>query len=235
VHVERALDMHVRRLGPDHPDVANALNDIGGAYHQAGEFQRELETNQRALAIRERALGPEHPDVGQSLVNVAIASKALDRWAIVFPSYRRAIAIFEKAHGANHAMTAIARLNYAEALRVHGTLDDAAKQYELARTALAGQLGEDHPILAHIYNGVGQLELARGHTALALPHLERAVKMREADPGDAAALAESRFALARALGRTDRAKALAQAAAEGFRGAGKNFAKQLADVEAWLR
>jgi eukaryotic-like serine/threonine-protein kinase len=232
---ERALDMHVRRLGPDHPDVANALNDIGGAYHQAGEFQRELEINLRALAIRERALGPDHPDVGQSLVNVAIASKALDQWATVFPSYRRAIAIFEKAHGANHAMTAIARLNYAEALRVHGMLDDAATQYELARTALAGQLGDDHPVLAHVYNGTGQLELARGHTALAIPQLERAVKMREADPGDAAALAESRFALARALGRTDRAKSLAQAAADGFRGAGKNFAKQLAEVEAWLK
>jgi hypothetical protein len=76
---------------------------------------------------------------------------------------------------------------------------------------------------------------SRGNLALALPQLERAVKMREADPGDAPALAESRFALARALGRTDRARVLAQAAADGFRSAGKNFAKQLADVEAWLR
>jgi hypothetical protein len=60
--------------------------------------------------------------------------------------------------------------------------------------------------------------------------------MREKDPGDAPALAESRFALARALGKADpRAKTLATQARDAFQGAGKGFAKQVAEIDAWLR
>ncbi|MGN6104343.1 MAG: tetratricopeptide repeat protein [Kofleriaceae bacterium] len=234
-HLERALSIFEARLGPDHPDVANALNDIGGAYHRAGEFQRELEVGQRALAIRERALGPDHPEVAQSLVNTAIASKALGKWDVVLPNYRRALAIFEATRGSQHIETALTRLNYAEALRGSGKLDEAARAYEAAREPLVKQLGADHPVLAHIWNGVGQLALARGETAAAVEHLERAVAMRTKDSGDPSELAESRFALARALGRSSpRAASLAAQARDAYRAAGAGYARQLAEIEAWL-
>jgi len=235
-HLVRALELLEQRLGADHPDVANALNDIGGAYHKAGDYRRELETGRRALAIRERALGPDHPDVAQSLVNVAIASKALGDWTPVIPNYLRAIRIFEKAFGAAHVNTAITRLNFAEALRVQRKLDDAAREYERARAVFEAQFGADHPLLGHVWNGVGQLELARGRTAEAVAILGRAVALRERDPGDATALAESRFALARALGKGDpKARPLATQAREAYAKAGAAFASQLADIDAWLR
>ena len=65
--------------------------------------------------------------------------------------------------------------------------------------------------------------------------LERAVAMREKDGGDPPALAESRFALARALGKTDRGKALAAQARDAYRAAGKSFDKQADEIERWLR
>ena len=88
-------------------------------------------------------------------------------------------------------------------------------------------------MLAHIWNGTGQLELARGHVDAAVPLLERAVAMREKD-GEAPDLAESRFALARALPGGERARSLAVAARDAYRTLGPNFATQLAEVEAWL-
>jgi tetratricopeptide (TPR) repeat protein len=188
------------------------------------------------LALREKALGPDHPDVGQSLVNLAIESKNLGQWEPVEPSYRRALAIFSKAYGAASFEVGITYLNLGEARRVHGELDAAGEAYERAREILAGKLGETHPMLAHVWNGVGQLELARGHLDAARPLLERAVAMRAHDQTDATDLAESRFALARAIAGIDRARAvgLATEARDAYRTAGPGYAKRLAAVEAWL-
>jgi tetratricopeptide (TPR) repeat protein len=233
-HLERAVAVMTARLGPDHVDVANALNDIGGAYHRAGLYDKALEVGKRALAIREKALGAEHADVAQSLINVAIESKALGQWDIVEPNYRRAIAILEKVLGKDHAETGIAYLNFAEALRVQGKLDASEAAYARSHDALAKSLGESHPALAHVWNGQGQLALARGDTAHAIPLLEKAVAIRDKDPSDATALAESRFALARALASGARAKQLAMQARDAYRAAGKAFTKELAAVEAWL-
>jgi tetratricopeptide (TPR) repeat protein len=235
-HCDKAIALLSARLGPNHPDVASALNDVGGAYHRVGLYEREQATAKRTLAIREAALGPDHPDVGQSLVNYAIASKNLGQWADVEPSYVRAIAIFVKSYGDDDPTTAIARLNYAEALRVEGKLDPSGVQYEKARAALVASLGADHPILAHVWNGEGQLELARGHLDKARALLETAVAMRAKDPGDATALAESRFALAKALPASDHARALelAKQARDVFAASGRPFAKQAADIAAWL-
>jgi hypothetical protein len=58
--------------------------------------------------------------------------------------------------------------------------------------------------------------------------------MREKD-GEAPDLAESRFALARALGTGERAKALAIEARDVYRTLGPGYAKRLAEVEAWLK
>ena len=234
-HFDRALKILEARLGPDHPKIASALNDIGGAYHQAGDYVNELAFGKRTLALREKALGPDHPDVAQSLVNVAIASKAQGLWDVVEPNYLRAIAIFEKVHGKSHFNVAVTRLNFAEALRVRGKLDVSGQQYELARAILVEQFGADHPITAHIWNGIGQLELARGALPAAVAMLEHAVAIREKDGGDAPALAESRFALARALGKTDRARTLATQARDAYRAAGSSFAKQADEIERWLR
>jgi hypothetical protein len=61
--------------------------------------------------------------------------------------------------------------------------------------------------------------------------------MREHDAGDATDLAESRFALARALPAPDHARAvqLATAARDVYRTAGAGYAARLAAVEAWLK
>ncbi|HSN25551.1 MAG TPA: serine/threonine-protein kinase [Kofleriaceae bacterium] len=236
--LERAIKTLEARLGPTNSDVLNAYNDIGGAYHRAGRYAEALANGEHVLAIREQTLGPDHPDVAESLVNTAIESKALGKWDRVFANYARAIAIFDKAYGPGSIESGIARLNLAEAQRVHGDLDAAGATYEKSRAILAAKLGEEHPVLAHIWNGIGQLELARGHAAAALPLLERAVAMREKD-GDAPDLAESRFALARALvaigGDKVRATQLATQARDAYRTSGPGFAKQAAEIDAWLK
>jgi serine/threonine protein kinase/tetratricopeptide (TPR) repeat protein len=236
---QRALALAERHYGPDHVEVADILGEMGGAYNRRGDHGAARAANLRALAIRERVLGPEHPSVGYSLVNVAIESKALGQMSDVEPRYRRAIAIFEKTLGPRHATTGIAQLNLAELLRVTGRLGDAAVAYEHAGAILSQALGPDHPVLAHVWNGQGQLAVARGRADEAIPLLERAVTRREADAGDAPALAESRLALARALRAAGkdapRARRLAEQARDAWAVIGGDYADERASAEAFLR
>ncbi len=51
-----------RVLGPDHPDTAISLNNLGSLLRAQGELNAAQHLYKRALAIREHVLGPNHPD-----------------------------------------------------------------------------------------------------------------------------------------------------------------------------
>ena len=60
---KRALAIQEKALGPDHPDVATALNNLAVLYRHQGRYAEAEPLYKRALAIEEKALGPDHPDV----------------------------------------------------------------------------------------------------------------------------------------------------------------------------
>jgi tetratricopeptide (TPR) repeat protein len=58
--VERALAIDEAAYGPDHPNVANDLNNLALVLQDLGEPQQARPLAERALAISERTLGPDH-------------------------------------------------------------------------------------------------------------------------------------------------------------------------------
>ena len=46
--------------GPEHPDVAQSLNNLAVLYHNRGEYAEAEPLYQRSLAVWQKALGPEH-------------------------------------------------------------------------------------------------------------------------------------------------------------------------------
>ncbi len=58
-------------LGPEHPDVAQSLNNLAALYDDQGRYAEAEPLYQRSLAIWEKALGPAHPHVATSLENYA--------------------------------------------------------------------------------------------------------------------------------------------------------------------
>ena len=69
---ERALAIREKALGPNHPDVAESLNNLAVLYRDKGQQPQAEALHKRALAIREKAFGPDHPDVATSLNNLAV-------------------------------------------------------------------------------------------------------------------------------------------------------------------
>jgi tetratricopeptide (TPR) repeat protein len=66
-------------LGPDHPNVAASLNNLGQLYYDQRRYSEAEPLYQRALAIREQVLSPDHPDVATIVESYAALLRATDR------------------------------------------------------------------------------------------------------------------------------------------------------------
>eukprot|EP00971_Amphidinium_carterae_P161941 3210489-Amphidinium_carterae.1 len=63
--------------GPEHPEVAIALNNLGNAYGKLGDSTKERDYQERALRIFESHYGSEHSKVAIMLNNLAATSAKL--------------------------------------------------------------------------------------------------------------------------------------------------------------
>ncbi|MFD1145508.1 FxSxx-COOH system tetratricopeptide repeat protein, partial [Saccharothrix hoggarensis] len=76
---ERALAIDEAVYGPDHPEVATRLNNLGHVLSDLGRPGDAQPLLERALAITEAAYGPDHPEVATRLNNLGHVLSDLGR------------------------------------------------------------------------------------------------------------------------------------------------------------
>ena len=114
---QRALELKEKTWGPDHPNVATALNNLASLYRYDGQYALAESLYKRALDIDERAFGPAHAQVARDLSNLASLYVSQKRYADAEPLYKWALASDEKALGPDHPDVAADRKNLAS---LHG-------------------------------------------------------------------------------------------------------------------
>src|SRR6266436_313591 len=60
---QELLQVAEAAFGPEHPNVAESLNNLAELNRRQGRYADAEPLYKRALAIYEKALGPDHPDV----------------------------------------------------------------------------------------------------------------------------------------------------------------------------
>ena len=98
---QRVLAIREMALGPEHPNVATALNNLAKLYYDQGRYADAEPLFKRSLAIREKSLGLNHPDVAVVLENLTNLDHVQDRYAEAETFYSRSLAIRESALGAD--------------------------------------------------------------------------------------------------------------------------------------
>jgi tetratricopeptide (TPR) repeat protein len=178
---ERALSIHEKTLGPDHPLTATCLNNLALLLRDLGNLEGARPLFVQALAIREKALGPEHPATATSLSNLALLLLAQGEGDLdgARPLFERALAIYEKALGPDHPSTATSLNNLANLHKAQGDLDGARPLFERALAIREKALGPEHPSTATSLNNLASLLRAQGDLDGARPLFERTLAIFE--------------------------------------------------------
>jgi len=175
----QSLHLREKALGPEHPDTALSLNNLGYLYATMGDYAKAEPLYQRALQIREKVLGPVHAATATSLNNLAGLYQQKRDYAKAEPLFQRALKIREKALGSEHPGTAQILNNLAQ---LYYSISDYGKAEPLLQRALKIRekaLGPDHPGTAESLNNLAELYRTMGDYAKAEPLLQRALKIRE--------------------------------------------------------
>ena len=144
----RALFAREQALGPNHPDIAYALDDLCDLYKSHRKFEAASELCQRTLALRKKSLGILHPEVSLSLCAQIEILKTQKRWSAAEPITREWLGVVDSTVGEAHP-------EYAKVLElqaeIYGNAGALEKQEECNRKALEVRrqaLGTEHPDFA---------------------------------------------------------------------------------------
>jgi len=124
-HRGRDQEIREKTLGPDHPDLAAALNGLGSIYTRQGKYEEAEPLYKRALEIQERALAPDHLSLAYSLHGLGSVYRDQQRFADAESLYKRALAIREKTLEPDHPDLVLLRNSYATLLRATGRDEEA--------------------------------------------------------------------------------------------------------------
>jgi tetratricopeptide (TPR) repeat protein len=143
-----ALKRAERAYGPEHPEVAKILSNIGVFYNELGDNEASLRASLRGLAIRKKLLGPDHPDLAKSYNTLGNAYHDLRRFGEARVSQERAYAIFRKNFGPDHPQALGVLNNIANIYKEEGRYAEAEPRYREILAATERNDGPDHPDVA---------------------------------------------------------------------------------------
>jgi non-specific serine/threonine protein kinase/serine/threonine-protein kinase len=107
----QAIEQYRSALGPDHPDVASALGDLGISLKQHGQYADAEKAYQESLALHRKTLGDGHPFVANTLNNLAMLLVEQGRLEEALVRERESVAVYTRAVGVEHEQTNISRVN----------------------------------------------------------------------------------------------------------------------------
>ena len=120
-----ALAAMEETLGPNHADLALALNNLALVHYTQGRYDDAEPLYRRALAIDEKALGKDHASVTTDLNNLGLLYKKQERFKEAEPLFKRALVIKEKTLDPGHPSLVNGFRNYASLLRSMDRIKEA--------------------------------------------------------------------------------------------------------------
>ncbi|MEJ2229312.1 MAG: tetratricopeptide repeat protein [Alphaproteobacteria bacterium] len=175
----RVIAIGEASYGPDHPNVATALNNLAGLLKTTNRLAEAEPLLRRVIAIFEKAYGPDHPSLATALNNLAELLSATNRLAEAEPLYRRALAIHEASYGPDHPDVAIALNNLALFLNARNRLAEAEPLYRRALAIDEASYGPEHFNVANALNNLAVLLHDTNRLAEAEPLMRRVIAIFE--------------------------------------------------------
>ncbi|HWB82244.1 MAG TPA: serine/threonine-protein kinase [Nannocystaceae bacterium] len=233
---DRAAETFVAAFGDRHPDNALVIAGHARVLAAEGDIAGARTKLKEAAALVEGALGPGATRLLPLCRQLAKLELSQKNWDAAIAELERAQRISRDAWG-DHPKVAQALFELGNALSQAGKLDLARAQHDRALSLWERTRGKDHPDVAFALTSLGQIDLQQGRANEAVERLERALKLRGGRGLDPQLLAQTQFALARALHAVDdrpRARELAAKARDAFKTGKPPSPDRAAEIDTWL-
>jgi serine/threonine-protein kinase len=167
-----------RGRGEVHPELVQALRDLGRALAEGGRFAEAEPVFREVLAAAERLYPADHEEVAISVNNYALVEHDLGRYAAAEPLYRRAVEL-ERQGGGEAARDGVARSNHALLLIDLGRYAEAAREYREILAAREEASPPEPTEIADVLEYLAQAEEGAGRLADAEADARRSLALRE--------------------------------------------------------
>lgn len=200
--------MRERVLGPEHPYVAQTLNNLALVHAEAGDAAGAPPLLERVVRIQEKTLGPKHPDLAFALGNLGYALSKLGNYPSARDHYQRAVDILEVA-APSHPELGRFLDGLGEAYSEMGDIGTARTFYTRSLEIREKAFGKNHPQTAGSLIGLANCDRKERRYASAEALFDRGLALcRLPDgqyPAEAADLLQDYAILLRETGRADKA------------------------------
>jgi len=235
---DNVADALLRRLGPGHDLIGSWLHqDRANVLLRARDNQKAAKEFELALALKRKALPASDPDIAGTYNSIAVNDIELKDGRAALAAAEQALAIFRAEYGSASPLLWLPLDTRAEALQLLGRHQDAETDLRSALKRVEALQGSSHIWTAIVLSDLGRTLYDERQLRQAIPILERALRIREQSDPSLENVAETRFALGRALWAADsdrpRALALVTSARESYRKL-PGHANELGDIDAWL-
>lgn len=176
---KRSLEIREKKLGPEHLEVANVLNNLAALYEDRGRYSEAEPLYMRSLEINEKQLGPDNPGVAVSLNNLAALYCDQGRYGEAEKFYKRALQIKEKKLGPDHIGVATSLNNLASLYESQGRYTQAEPLFKRALAIREKNLEPDHTDVASSLGNLAGLYENTARYAEAEPLCKRALAIKE--------------------------------------------------------
>jgi tetratricopeptide (TPR) repeat protein len=209
---ESALAAAERQFGPDHPNVARSLTNLGKQYQYHGKYDQAEPLYQRALAIKENLAikemvsRPDHADIAVNLDGLATLYRIRHRYADAETLLKRSLAVREQAFGPDGLNVCPSLESLAVLYQSEGRHGDAEPYLRRVLAIREKALGPDHPQVGQSLHQLARLYRMQGRLPEARTSYDRAVALLGSNHPEAilaAVVAGDYAAAARAIGRKD--------------------------------
>lgn len=184
-----ALEINEKKLGKDHPQVADVLSDLANVLQATRQMPEAESRYRRAIEISEARLGEHDPIVATKINDLAELLRLNWRMDEAEPLYRRALEINEASFGSKDRKVAmvlnnlgllmqdIARMQEAEEYTAR--IQEAEEYFRRALRIDEEMLGQDHVEVAIDLNNLATLLQETSRLQESELHFQRALTIFE--------------------------------------------------------
>ena len=179
---EKALALLRQFRGDDHPEVAQAWNNLGVVLARYSKNNEAIAAYEKSLELQEKNLGPDHPDTAKSRQNLAVVLNVSGRVEDALRQSQRAYEIRLRTLGEAHPETLASKRTVG---KIYGRLGDYGRGLSTLREVLEAKrkLADDRVDEAEILDDIAHLHRDAKNHKEALVAAQQALALEEQELG----------------------------------------------------